>query len=241
MHLLKVLKRIRRDVSAHESKAKEAKAEHEAYLQSAEHKKWLEEWAKKDEDHNELRNDPDPKGWALYLEVIKDPAGHYLKFAEDTCTANPDAGELQAKCLDMFVAGKNTEQALTAAVNIAKLHPRHPKSARAIDKFTTYLKDADTAKLSANAKAQLEDFHKNLLPAFEKGKVTKEEAAVAMEHAHELLKSRPTDKAAQDMVLASLKKDKTAHIKVHLAEKMHRRLVKAGAEATAKTFWTTAE
>ena len=130
--LLKVVKRIRRDVCADEGKVKEVKAEHDAHLESDEHKKWLKEWDEKDEDHNELRNDPDPKGWALYLDVINDPAGYYLEFAQGCCVANPDSAELQVKCLDMFIAGKKTEMAIEAATNVAKLHARHPKAARAI-------------------------------------------------------------------------------------------------------------
>ena len=61
--ILKVLKRIRRDVCSDESKVKAAKDAHAAYLESEEHKKWQKEWDERDEDHNELRNDPDPKGW----------------------------------------------------------------------------------------------------------------------------------------------------------------------------------
>ena len=134
-------------------------------MESEEHKKWVKEWEEKDEDHNELRNDPDPKGWTLYFDVVKDPAGYYLKFAEAVCTANPDCAELQVKCLDMFVAGGHTELAIEAATNIVKLHRRFPKTARAIDKFTGFLK-AGSSKLSAKAQAQLKDFEENLLPAY---------------------------------------------------------------------------
>ena len=42
--LLKVLKRIRRDISSDETKVTAIKAEHEAFLKSPEHAKWLTEW-----------------------------------------------------------------------------------------------------------------------------------------------------------------------------------------------------
>lgn len=241
IHVLKVLKRIRRDVAADEAKVAEVKAEHEAFLASDEHKKWLKEWDEKDEDHNELRNDPDPKGWNLYLDALKDPTGHYLEFAQTCCTANPGAAELQAKCLDLFTAGKNTENAIEAATNIAKLHSKHPKAERAIGKFTQYLKDADVSKLKAKDQEALKELQANLLPAFEKEKTKKKEAAASMEHAHEFLKLKPKDGSIQDMVVQSLKKDKTAHTQVRLAERMHKRLLKSGAGGKAKSFWSAAQ
>ena len=52
------------------------------------------EWDKKDEDHNELRNDPDPKGWELWLKVLKDPVKSFLDFVYEVCLVNPESGEL---------------------------------------------------------------------------------------------------------------------------------------------------
>ena len=83
----------------------------------------------------------------MYLEAIADPTGHHLSFAEKTILGNPESAELQAKGLDLLIAAGKTESALQAASNIAKLHGKHPKSARAIDKFKNYLKSADTTKL----------------------------------------------------------------------------------------------
>jgi len=71
---------------------------------------------------------------------------------------------------------------------------KHPKSARALNKFDTYLKKADVSKLKEDMQSLLKDFQANLLPAFQKGKVTKAEAAVAMEQAHEFLKLKPGNK-----------------------------------------------
>lgn len=139
------------------------------------------------------------------------------------------------------MAGSNTELALEAAANIAKLHTTFAKSARMINKFKTYLKDADTSKLSAKGQAQLKDLQESLLPAFEKSKITKKEAASSMECAHEFLKAQPKDKSVVDMVCQSLKKDKKSHTKVRIAEKMHKRMLKCKADAKAKSFWTEAK
>jgi hypothetical protein len=98
-----------------------------------------------------LRNDPDPKGWELYMEVLKDSSGYYLKFAESVCKANPDSAEVQVKCLDLFIAAAQAEPALEAASNLLKRNPKFPKTARAIDKFTGFLNDKSS---SLNAKIQ---------------------------------------------------------------------------------------
>ena len=148
---------MRRDICSDESQVQAAKDEHAKYLESDEHKKWQKEWDERDEDHNELRNDPDPKGWTLYFDVIKDPTGYYLNYVSSCCVANPEATELQAKCLEFFIAGKHTEQAIEAASNITG-NPKHPKAKRAIAKFTDYLKQADTSKLSAKSQEKLKDF-----------------------------------------------------------------------------------
>ena len=55
-----------------------------------------------------------------------------------------------------------------------------------------------------------------------------------MEYAHEMLKENPKEKLLQKLVLESLNKDQKAHTKVYLAEKMHKRLIKIGADASAK-------
>lgn len=143
-------------------------AAHEEYLNSKEHKAWLEEWDKRDEDHNELRNDPDPKGWNLYLKVIKDPAGSFLDFTHEVCVANPESAEVQTKALDKFILAKKTDFAITAAINIGKHHGKYHKSPRAISRFEAYLKEADTSKLSAKSSELLKVFNEELLPAFKK-------------------------------------------------------------------------
>lgn len=86
------------------------------------------EWDKRDEDHNELRNDPDPNGWALYLKVIKDPVGSFIDFTHAVCEANPEAAEVQTKALDKFILAKKTEFAILAAFNIAKHNAKYHKS-----------------------------------------------------------------------------------------------------------------
>lgn len=120
---------------------------------------------------------------------------------------------------------KNTEYALMAATNIVKHHSRHHKSLKAIDKFKAYLKkDMDSAKLSDKLKEELKAFEDNLLKDFEKATFTKAEAADVMEYAYELWKVEPKNNELKKLTINSLKKDKKAHIKVHLAMKIHARL-----------------
>merc|ERR1711957_237718 len=177
-------------------------------------------------DHNELRNDPDPKGWELFLKVIKNPATSFIDFVYEVCIVNPESGELQVKSLDKFILAKNTEYAITAASNIAKHHSRYEKSQRALEKFETYIKkDADTSKLNAAVAEKLKDFQNNLLPEFEKAKYTKAEAANVMEYAYELMKADPKTSKLKKQVVDSLKKDKLAHTKAYLAVKIHKRLL----------------
>ena len=118
---------------------------------------------------------------------------------------------------------------------------KHPKSVRALDKFAAYLKKADVSKLNEDMQALLKDFQGDLLPAFQKGKVTKGEAAADMAHAHECMKLKPGDKKNLDMVIQSLKKDKSSHTKPHLAQRMHKRLLKCKADAKAQEFWNAAQ
>lgn len=141
---------------------------------------------------NELRNDPDPEGWQLYLDVIANPA-HYVQYAEDVSSCNRESAEVQVKCLDYFIDIGNVALALRAAAAIAKDHAKYPKATRSMGKFNAFLADADKSKLSAEDQALLADFQGTLLPAFEQGKVTKAEAAKSMEHALEFLKLKPKD------------------------------------------------
>lgn len=156
--LLKTLKRLQNEFNS-EEKIAEQEAAHKEFLESEEHKNWLVEWEKRDEDHNELRNDPDPKGWVQFLKVIKSPMMAFMQFVYEVCLAHPESGELQVKALDKFVLARKTEYAIVAACNIAKHHSRYHKSQRALGKFEAYLKkDADTSKLNAADAEKLKDF-----------------------------------------------------------------------------------
>jgi len=60
INLLKILKRLQKEITSDNKLIETYQAEHEEFLKSDEHKEWLTEWEKRDTDHNELRNDPDP-------------------------------------------------------------------------------------------------------------------------------------------------------------------------------------
>lgn len=190
--LLKAVARIKKVVTANPALIEEAKVEYDAYMETEEYKKWLVEF-EKNEENNDLRNDPDPKGWKLYIDLLKDPTSKFTQFAYDCCSANPMSAELQVKCLDNLIHAKNTEYALEAASNIARHHSKYSKSKRAIEKFKAYLKDVNP-KMSQKAQEQLKEFQDNLLPAFEKNPVSKDELTNVLEHAYEALKNKPSDK-----------------------------------------------
>lgn len=69
--LLKIASQIRK-ISSEEKILEDSKAEYDEYLETEEYKKWFAEF-EKNEENNEIRNDPDPKGWKLYLDLLKDP------------------------------------------------------------------------------------------------------------------------------------------------------------------------
>lgn len=86
----------------------------ETYLASEEHKKWKTEFDKR-EDDDEVRNDPDPEGWEMYMRSAglsenKEEVG--LKFAKTVAERNPKAAELQAKCLRFFIKANHGDLAL---------------------------------------------------------------------------------------------------------------------------------
>ena len=62
-----------------------------------------------------------------------------------------------------------------------------------------------------------------------------------MEHSHEAMKMKSGDKKNQDMVVQSLKKDKSSHTKAYLAQRMHKRLLKSKADGKAQEFWNAAQ
>ena len=102
--MLRSISKIRK--AAEKDDFKESmKKEHETYLSSEEYTKWKGEYDKR-EDDDEVRNDPDPEGWELYLGSAgasenKEEVG--LKFAKIVTERNPKEAELQAKCLQFFI------------------------------------------------------------------------------------------------------------------------------------------
>ena len=181
-----------------------------------------------------MKNDFDPLGWRNYAEIVESPDSHFCQFIYNTCSANPDSAELQVKSLNSFITANKGEYAIEAAHNIAKHHVKHAKTNKALKSFNAFLKQADLTKLPASASEKLKELQEKLLPEFEKKKVTQADAASGMEYAHEMLKENPKEKSLQKLVLESLNKDQKAHTKVYLAEKMHKRLIKIGADTSAK-------
>ena len=82
--LLKIAIRIRKAVTADPSMLEEAKKQYDEYLETEDYKKWLKEF-EENEENNDLRNDPDPMGWKLYLDLLKDPTSKFTQFAFDCC------------------------------------------------------------------------------------------------------------------------------------------------------------
>ena len=193
--LLKIASQIRK-ISSEEKILEDSKAEYDEYLETEEYKKWFAEF-EKNEENNEIRNDPDPKGWKLYLDLLKDPTQKFVPFAHECCQANPEAAELQVKCLEAFIQAKNSEYAIEAAANITKHHAKYHKAKRAIEKFKAYLKEADVAKLNKKASEQLKEVQDELLPNFEKNVTSKKDAGAVLEFAYEEFKLNPSDKSTQ--------------------------------------------
>ena len=103
-------------------------------------------------------------------------------------------------CLDMFIAGKYTKQAIMAATNLVQNSAEYQKSPRALEKFVKYMKEADAGKLKEFEESVSFD-KKKLGPQSNEGKAS-------LENAHELLKAKPQDKKAREGVVKSLKDDK---------------------------------
>lgn len=89
----------------------EMKKSHEAYLATDEYTKWKKEYDDR-EDDDEMRNDKDPEGWGIYLNVAEDKEEVGLKFARQVAAGNPKSAELQAKCLSFFISRNCADQAL---------------------------------------------------------------------------------------------------------------------------------
>lgn len=67
------------------------------------------------------------------------------------------------KCLNYFIAGAKVELALEAASMLLTHNPAFPKTGRAIDKFTGFLKE-NLSSQNDKVQEKVKDFEKNLLP-----------------------------------------------------------------------------
>lgn len=172
------------------------------------------------------------------MDVCKDPVGSYMPFVTACAKSNPDAAELQAKSLALFVAGDQFEAAVLAATNLCELHASHPKTPRALSKFEAYAKEQSEEKKDAKPgrAEKVAEFNGGALKKYQAARADLEKDAAytsTMEYAHERIKM---DAGAADKALASLDADKKAHVKVYLAERTHKRLVKMGKNDVAAKY-----
>jgi len=102
--IIKTLKKVDQN---REEEEKKFQPEFDTYKASEEYKKLCDELKKKDED-DEFRNDYDPKGYDLYLKSVKDPISSAYEFPVLVASANPDAKELQAKIIPIYLRKSKT-------------------------------------------------------------------------------------------------------------------------------------
>ena len=122
---------------------------------------------------------------------------------------------------------------------MCELHAAEPKTLRALSKFEAYAKQ-QTEEKKDDAKAgraeKIAEFNAGPLKQFKAARAELEKDATytsTMEFAHERIKM---DAKAADKVVASLDSDKQSHVKVYLAERTHKRLVKMGNKEAAAKF-----
>jgi len=215
-----------------EKKVEELKKEHEAYQETEEYKEWKKKYDGR-EDDDTFRYDPNPQGWNTLFETIDLKNEMGLRIADSVSRANPADGEVQAKCLGLFIKYDKSDLACRAACNIITNCTSHPKSERAIQKFVEYSKKAEFKD---------KDCYKNVtdnLPAWDKAKQERTKLAESsMAHAHELFK---VDKSNVKLVMSAFEKDPRRLWNHDQAMKTHKTLLKHGDEASAKTFFSTAQ
>ena len=86
----------------------------------------------------------DPEGFEIYLKVLQDPVNVFLPFVSACAEQNPEAADLQVKCLSLFIFADKCDLALKAATALCEKHVGFWKTARAVAKFESYLKDKTT-------------------------------------------------------------------------------------------------
>lgn len=235
--LLKALARIRRDTEP-EKEVERVTKEYEEHKESEAYKKWKTSSDEKRDDHY-VRGDKDPEGFEHYMKVCKDPINSYMSYVTACAKANPRAAELQAKSLTLLIAGDQFEAAVLAATNLCMYGAADPKTPRALSKFEVYAKEqAEEKKDDAKAgrAEKIAEFNAGPLKQYKADRADLEKDAIytsTMEFAHERIKM---DAGAADKIVASLDSDKESHVKVYLAERTHKRLVKMGKKDVATKF-----
>lgn len=74
-----------------------------AFKESKEYQKILEDIKKRDDD-DDFKHDIDPKGYELYEKFLADPVAKALEFASTVARFNPDAAELHAKLIPVYLS-----------------------------------------------------------------------------------------------------------------------------------------
>lgn len=74
-----------------------------AFKESKEYQKILEDIKKRDDD-DDFKHDVDPKGYELYEKFLADPVTKALEFASTVARFNPDAAELHAKLIPVYLS-----------------------------------------------------------------------------------------------------------------------------------------
>ena len=99
--MLKAAKKAEKvDRAAEIEKLKPEMAE---YKQSKEYLKILEDIKKRDDD-DDFKYDTDPKGYELYEKFLADPVARAIEFASTVARYNPEAAELHAKLIPVYLS-----------------------------------------------------------------------------------------------------------------------------------------
>ena len=216
---------MRRDLKP-EAEVARVQAEYEEHKQTESYKTWLKNITEKSDTHY-IRGDKDPEGFEEYLALHstdgqKGPIKRYLDFAIEVAAKNPESAELQVKCLSFFIVYEKQAEALKAGKVLCERHVGYHKTARAIAKLEKYL-----AGKSDELNTQLKTFKE------ERAKVEADPGFNdSLEFASEQLKLNGDAKLA----VKALDTDMKAHVKVYLAERVHKRLIKLKKDSEAQSF-----
>jgi len=132
-----IIKTMSKVQKVREAEQKLFEPEMEAYRNSDDYRKLLEEIKKRDED-DEYRQDSDPKGFELYEKSLKDPMGKALEITVLVADKNPDDKELQAKAMPVFLAKEKLSLAFKCLQILIEKHPNYEKTLVSRIKFAQH-------------------------------------------------------------------------------------------------------